>query len=139
MRRVQDVMTDEVVSCRPNETIFQAALKMKEHGVGAMPVCEGDKLMGMVTDRDLVLHGIADKRPGTETLDQIMNEELCTVDIDASMKEAEMLMTDYKVRRLPVEQEGRIQGMITIGDIAVDQESDENIGCAIREISRSAS
>jgi CBS domain-containing protein len=135
MQKIRDVMTTDVEYCTPLDNVYEVAVKMKELNVGAVPICENDKLIGMITDRDLVVRGYAEKRSGSHELTDIMSDDLITVTPDTPIQEAAQLMSEKQIRRLPVVEGNHLVGIVSLGDLAVNQMSDESAGHALSEIS----
>jgi CBS domain-containing protein len=127
---VQDVMTADPVLMPASATILAAAQKMRSAAIGDVLVLddEGGKILGIVTDRDMVVRGIADGLdPRVNTLDQICSRTLTTVSPDDSIETAERLMREKAIRRLPVVKRGRPVGIVSIGDLAIEQERDSTL------------
>ena len=101
MEKIRDIMTDEVECCTLLDNIFEVAVKMKELNVGAIPIVDKEKLVGMITDRDIVIRGVAEKHPGSTKVEDIMSKEMVTVSPETSSREAAKLMADHQIRRLP--------------------------------------
>ncbi|MEF2964566.1 CBS domain-containing protein [Paenibacillus sp. M1] len=137
MKRVSEIMTDNVVTVTPEDNVYEAAVKMKEHGTGFIPVVEkgGDKLIGVITDRDLVIRCMAEKHPGSTAVDAIMTKGIKTASRDMSVDEAAELMAEQQIRRLPVTEGDRLIGIVSIGDLAVRNIFADNAGEALSEIS----
>ncbi|MBM7552882.1 CBS domain-containing protein [Thalassobacillus pellis] len=136
MKVVRDIMTDEVSCCSPEDHLFDAATLMKEKNVGAVPICNSNhELLGMVTDRDLVIRGYAEKKPGSTSIQEVMSEKLYHVSPDASLQEASDTMAEHKVRRLPVVDQGKLVGILALGDLSVEHMSDQAAGEALERIS----
>lgn len=121
MAKVSEVMTRGVRSLTPGDTLQFAAQAMDELAVGAVPVCEGTRLVGMVTDRDITVRGTANGLPAAKAqLVQIMSGDVQWCYEDQSIEEAAQMMCDAQVRRLPVvDRENRLVGMLSLGDVAV--------------------
>ena len=136
--KVSDVMTTEVETVQMNSTLEEAASIMKVENVGAIPVVdEEDDLVGIITDRDIVVRCVAEgKDPADTSVEEVLSHELETVEPDVDVEEAARLMADKQIRRLPVCQEGELVGMISIGDLAVKAAQPEVCGVALREISQ---
>ena len=113
--KVKDVMTPRVIRVGPEEPAAVAARMLARYNVGALPVCdENGKICGMITDRDIVLRCVAaDRNPEKVPVKHIM-----TVGADMSLAAAAEKMAREQVRRLPVEERGRLCGMVTLGDLA---------------------
>jgi CBS-domain-containing membrane protein len=101
-------------------------MMMREQDVGAIPVVEDGELIGLVTDRDIVVRCIAEgKDPTDVAVDEIISGELQTIEPDADLKDARRIMADYQIRRLPVIENGALVGMVSIGDLAVKADEDK--------------
>ena len=141
MTTVADVMTRGVRSMSPQDPVVLAAQAMDELNVGVIPVCEGDKLVGMVTDRDIVVRGVAQERdPKSMKLVDVMSTNVrCAKeneDVDQVLDE----MARAQIRRMPVEdQEEHLVGIITLGDIAAKNPDDEaDVAMSLGDISSPA-
>ncbi|RXI98135.1 CBS domain-containing protein [Anaerobacillus alkaliphilus] len=137
MEHVRDVMTSNVEYCTPLDNVYEVAVKMKELNVGAIPICENDHLLGMITDRDIVIRGVAEKRPNSTRVTDIMSEHLITAEPTMSLEEAAKLMAKHQIRRLPIVENNRLVGICSLGDLAVHDGSDDDAGYALSEISES--
>ena len=139
MTTVTDVMTRNVRTMAPGDTVAAAAKAMHELNVGVIPVCEGDKLLGMVTDRDIVLRAVAKGLDGATLLSKVMSTDVRTAretdDLDAVLAD----MASRQIRRLPVlDGSKRLTGIISIGDIAVKGQDEEDVGQSLADISSPA-
>ena len=116
---VRDVMTKDVICVRQDDTVSEAARLMALHNLGALAVCTRDgRLRGMVTDRDIVLRCVAqDGDPAQMKVRKVMTRGPVSVSPEDSLKDAAARMAGQQVRRLPVEQDGRIAGMVSLADI----------------------
>ena len=132
---VKDAMTTDVELASPTHTIRQAALLMGKNYCGALPVADKDSLVGMITDRDIAVRGIAKgKGPDTSVRD-VMTDHVDYCFEDQELEEVTKNMADIKVRRLPVlNREKRLVGIISLGDIA--QAGGKKIDKALGEISK---
>ncbi|MDX8045137.1 CBS domain-containing protein [Gracilibacillus sp. S3-1-1] len=136
MKTVRDIMADNVSACKPTDTLSEAATLMKERNVGAIPVCsDNQELLGMVTDRDLVIRGYADNKDGSRQVQEVMSEHLYYVSPDVTLQDASEAMAEHQIRRLPVVANGKLAGIVSLGDLSVDDMSDEAAGRALEEIS----
>jgi CBS domain-containing protein len=135
MTTVRDVMTTNVDYCTPLDNVYEVAVKMRDLNVGAIPIVEDGRLIGMITDRDLVVRGIAEKRSGSNQVTNVMTEDLITISPDASVQEATELMARHQIRRLPVVENNKLVGIVALGDLATNQYSDESAGHALSAIS----
>lgn len=136
--KVQQVMQVDLVTVTPKTSVYEAAKLMDEENVGTVLVVgEQKKLLGMVTDRQIVTRVIAHKRDlGTTTVDEIMTKWPMTIFPESTCKEALDIMGDYGYRRLPVEKDGKLVGIISISDLApVVEFDDECISDMVKELS----
>lgn len=128
-------MTKEVETCSLLDNVYEAAVKMKENNCGAIPIVDGKRLVGIITDRDIVIRGIAEKRPPSLKIDGIMTKEVITISEDDSIYTAAKLMAEHQIRRLPVVKNGELVGIIALGDIATENRIDYQAKMALSEIS----
>ncbi|MCP8616634.1 CBS domain-containing protein [Salirhabdus salicampi] len=136
MKSVRDIMTTDVDVCTTEDNIYEAAVIMKNRDVGAVPICDREAhLIGMVTDRDLVIRGYADKKSGSTSIQEVMSDQLYSVSPDTTTQEATEIMAEKKIRRLPVVDNGKLVGIVSLGDLSLDEQSDEAAGEALEEIS----
>ena len=135
--QVKDLMNPSVVTIEPASSAALAARLISRHNVGALPVCAGDgRLRGMVTDRDIVLRCIAaEEDPAQTPVRDIMTRECATVSPGDDCREATRLMAAQQVRRLPVVEDGKLVGIITLADLARSQRFDMEAAQALGEIS----
>jgi CBS domain-containing protein len=136
---VRHVMTEAPRSLSDEMTAADAAGIMRNFDVGAVPVTRDDELIGLVTDRDLVLRVVADRQdPSAIRLGDIATASPVTISPDAKLSEARELMANHRVRRLPVVKSGELVGILSLGDLALNDRSERAVGEALEEISRSA-
>ncbi|MDQ0492203.1 MULTISPECIES: CBS domain-containing protein [Paenibacillus] len=138
MKKVQEVMTKKCVTVTPQDNIYEVAVKMKDNDTGFIPVVEkegSDKLIGVITDRDLVVRGYADKHSGSSSVDAVMTTGIRTARADMSVDQAAELMAEQQIRRLPVTEGDRLIGIVSIGDLAVRNIFADNAGEALSQIS----
>src|SRR3954469_15672601 len=119
MTRIRDVMTYDVRSVAPGDSVVVAAKAMQEMDVGVLPVCEDDQLLGVVTERDIVVRGIALDLALDTPVKEVMTSDLVTCAPDDEVEGVVQDMQDAQVRRVPVlEEQQRLVGMVTLGDLA---------------------
>ncbi|MCC3379809.1 CBS domain-containing protein [Paenibacillus farraposensis] len=138
MKKVQEVMTKKCVTVTPQDNIYEVAVKMKDNDTGFIPVVEkedNDKLIGVITDRDLVIRGYAAKHSGSTSVDTVMTTGIRTAHADMSVDQAAELMAEQQIRRLPVTEGDRLIGIVSIGDLAVRNIFADNAGEALSQIS----
>jgi len=135
METIRDIMTDNVDCCTLLDNMFEVAVKMKDLNVGAIPIVDQEKIVGMITDRDIVIRGVAEKHPGSTKVENIMSKTLVTVSPDTSSRDAAKLMAEHQIRRLPVEENGKLIGIVSLGDFAIRELTDDQAKEALTEIS----
>jgi CBS domain-containing protein len=119
---VKQAMCGEVKLAKPDQTIREAARMMAELDCGCLPVAEGDRLIGMITDRDIAVRAVAEGKSAKTPIREIMTKNVKYCFEDAELDEVAQNMADIKVRRLPVlNQEKRLVGILSLGDIAVTE------------------
>ncbi len=134
MQKVSEIMTRGIRTMAPTDTVTAAAQAMREMDVGSLPVCDGTKMLGMVTDRDIVVRAVAQERMNAP-LREIMSEGMLYCQEDDSVESALESMSRQQVRRLPVvDKDKRLVGIVSLGDLAMKSNS-ESAGEAIRDIS----
>ena len=116
--KVKDVMTKNVACISPQSTIIEAARLMQKHNIGVIPVCDATRMVGIVTDRDIVVRNIANGTGVDKEVRDIMTSDVKTVTKDMDVKDATDIMSASQIRRLPVVENNKVVGMVSIGDIA---------------------
>jgi len=135
--KVREIMTKEVGTATLDSTIEDVAAMMKEEDVGAIPVVDDGELAGIVTDRDIVIRCIAEgKAPADTTVEEILTEELHTIEPEADVEDAAQVMSERQIRRLPVVDGGELVGVISLGDIAVKDEDSQTAADSLEDISQ---
>ena len=116
---IRDAMTPNPTTVEPSTTVREAAQKMKSEGVGSLPIVEGNRLVGVVTDRDLAIRVLAEGKDAETAVSEIASKDVVTVDPQQGLEEAARLMAEHQVRRLPVcEEDGRLVGVVAQADVA---------------------
>jgi CBS domain-containing protein len=136
-KTIHDLMTSNPSTIEPDKTVADAAKLMRDEDAGLIPIVEGQKLAGTITDRDIAIRVVAEgKDPQSSTVRDVMTSRLVTVDPDQDLDEALRLMAEHQVRRLPVvEEDGRLVGIVAQADIA-KHTSDEKTGEVVQQISQ---
>ena len=134
--KVRDIMTSPVVRIRPDESVSAAARTLTQYNIGILPVCDqGGVLCGLITDRDLVIRCMAaDRLPEQTKVRDVMTKQILSVQPDMEINVAAHLMGRQQVRRLPVVENGRLCGMISLGDLANREESVMDAADALTDI-----
>ena len=138
--RCSEIMTKNVRTATRETSLREAAAIMRDSDVGAVPVVHGGVLVGIVTDRDIVVRIVAEGKDATTPIDEAMTTELFTVTPDDFVFEAIRLMGDKQVRRVPViDNNGALAGIIAMADVALEMEDEREIAETLEEISSGAS
>jgi CBS domain-containing protein len=133
---IQEAMTPNPTTVEPRTTAQEAARIMKSEDIGSLPIVEGDKLVGVITDRDIAIRVVAEGRGADTTVGEIASKDVVTVDPEQSIDEAAQLMAERQVRRLPVvEEDGKLVGILAQADIA-QTGHDALTGDTVQRISR---
>jgi CBS domain-containing protein len=134
MKKVSEVMTSDVKVVRPDESVQKAAAIMSEQDVGALPVCDGTRLKGMITDRDIAVRAVARGRGVDTPVREVMTEEVIWCSEDDDLQDLLKRMGNDQIRRVPVLDASRnLVGIVALGDLAIEQ--DHGVDDALREIS----
>jgi CBS domain-containing protein len=126
MTTVSQVMTRGARTLSPTDSVMKAAQLMDELNVGVIPVCDGDKLVGVVTDRDIVVRGVARSLDGSTKLSDVMSGHVRCATEDQAIDDVLATMSQAQIRRMPVvDGKQRLVGIVTIGDIAAKDRGDD--------------
>lgn len=137
--KVRELMTSAPSTLGPDDTCAQAATLMREQDCGSIPIVKDGKLVGIVTDRDIVVRAVAaGSDPKTTAVSRVMSADPVTVGPDADVGEAAKVMADRQVRRLPVVENGRLVGLLVTAHVARREDADD-VGETIKDISEPAS
>jgi CBS domain-containing protein len=130
--KVRDLMTPGAIGVDYHQTIAEAARTMRDWGVGAVLVVHEQSLYGLVTDRDLVVRAVAEAKGPDEAVGPLSSGDLVGVEADADAGEAVRIMREHAVRRLPVIEDGHVAGVVSLGDLALEDDP----GSALAEVSK---
>ena len=134
--RCREIMTRDVRTATREMTLQQVAAMMRDGDMGAVPVVENGRLVGIVTDRDLVIRCLADGKGASTPVSEAMTTEIFSVGPNDFVFEAVRLMGDKQVRRIPViEMDGKLAGIISMADVALETEDELEIAETLEEIS----
>lgn len=137
--KVRQVMTSSVDWVSPDTSVVEVAKLMKKVDVGSIPICEGNKLVGIITDRDIVLKVVAVGGNSSSTsAKDIMNTKVISVTADQDAHQAADLMAKNQIRRLPVLEMGNLIGIVALGDLAIERIHINEAGDALSGISQGA-
>ena len=133
---IRDVMTPNPRCVSPGDSIQNAARIMRDCDTGAVPVVDHGRPVGMVTDRDIVIRAVAEGGRLDRPVREIVTSSIVWASPDMSTREAEALMSEHQVRRLPVVEHERLVGIVSLGDIAVKEAKDRRSGDTLEHISQ---
>ncbi len=135
--KLKDIMTKDVIAVSRDTSVFDTAQIMKDKNIGAVPICTDDMdVEGIITDRDIVLRVVcAGKDPKKTRCGEVMTDRLTVGKTDMEVESALKLMGDVQVRRLPVVEDGKLVGFVSLGDMAVNSRFDSGAEEALSEIS----
>ena len=133
----RDVMTSKLCTVDADKSVAYAAKMMQKEDVGLAPIVEGDKLIGMLTDRDIAIRVVAEGRnPDQVKVHEVASKQVVTIDPQQDLDEALRIMAKHQVRRLPVvEEDGKLVGVVAQADIAREGD-DKQTGALVEEISK---
>lgn len=138
--RCREIMTSSVKTATRDTTLQEAAVIMRDGDMGSVPVVDDGKLVGIMTDRDIVIRSIADGRGASSNVGEAMTSEIFSVRPDDFVFEAIRLMGDKQIRRVPVvNEQGELAGIIAMADIALEMEDEREIAETLEEISSGSS
>jgi CBS domain-containing protein len=132
---IREVMTPNPRTVSPNDSIQNAACIMRDEDAGAVPVVDNGRAVGIVTDRDIVVRVVAEGGQLNRPVRDIVTGNLVSATPDMSTREAAELMSEHQIRRLPVVENERLVGIVSIGDLAVKEGKDGRIGDTLQHIS----
>ncbi len=143
MQTLRDVMTTEMYICSPQDPVSKAAQIMRDHNVGAVPIVDqqagGPHLLGMLTDRDICIRCVALNKPSSTACSDVMSDRKLVVGTpQMTVDEAAQLMSREQIRRLPVVDNQRLVGIVSLGDLAVRDRFTDEAGQALSDISEPA-
>ena len=133
--QIRDVMTPNPKCVLPTDSIQDTARIMRDQDTGVVPVVANGKLLGMVTDRDIVLRAVADGNSLAGPVSAVLSSKMVCATPGMTTREASLLMSEHQVRRLPVVEDDRLVGIVSIGDIAVKEGKDSRTGDTLEGIS----
>ena len=138
--KLKEVMTPGVEVIAPEATLQQAAAKMRRLNIGPLPVCDGDQLVGMLTDRDITVRAVAEGcDPTSTTVREAMTPDIAYCFDDQAIEDAIRTMERYQIRRLPIlDRDKRLVGMVSLGDLAVSSGDQRQVGETLKQVSEPA-
>jgi CBS domain-containing protein len=129
---IRELMTPDPRTVEPSATLQDAARRMSEDDIGAVLVEDGGSLAGILTDRDIVVRAVAEGRdPASTRVSDVASRDVTTLTVDQSVEDAIKIVREENVRRIPVVQDGRPAGILSIGDLAIERDT----GSALADLS----
>jgi CBS domain-containing protein len=133
--KIKDVMTPHPSTVSLDDTIQTAARIMRAEDTGVVPVVENGRVLALVTDRDIVVRVVAEGGQPTRTVRDVATNDVVSASPDMSTSDARQLMGQHQIRRLPVVENGRLVGIVSLGDLAVKEGKDGRVGETLESIS----
>lgn len=134
--KIRELMSRDVRTVSSDTTLKDAANIMSAIDIGSIPVLDNNELVGIVTDRDIVLRAVAKGQDPNQKISNVMTKDPKTVSSDTEVHEAADIMAKGQIRRLPVVDEGNLVGIVAIGDLAVEGKYEDEAGEALHDISK---
>ncbi|MGI6227308.1 MAG: CBS domain-containing protein [Peptococcales bacterium] len=135
--KVRDIMTKNVAQIGPDASVYDAAMLMQQNNVGSIPVCDKSGVVGIVTDRDIVVRNVVTgSDPKSTPVSSIMTPNVTTITPDIEIDRLGDIMACKQVRRIPVVENNTLVGIVALGDLAVDKRFDVEASQALTEISK---
>lgn len=135
--KVKEIMTKDVAYIKPDTTVIEAAKLMQQYNVGSIPVCDRTGVVGMVTDRDIVVRNvITGTDPQSTPVSNIMTTKVATVTSDTDVDQLSDIMSKNQIRRIPVVDNNTLVGIVALGDLAADRRFDFEASDTLTDISK---
>lgn len=129
-------MTKDIATLRSDDTIERAARLMKQYDVGSLPVCTDDKIIGIITDRDIAVRSVAPGQVSNQRVRDVMSTNLVVGNPDMDVHDAASIMSDRQIRRLPVVENNSLVGIVSLGDISLEPTAKNSAEDALKNISK---
>ena len=133
--KIRDIMTKDIATLRSDDTIERAARLMKQYDVGSLPVCTDDKIIGIITDRDIAVRSVAPGQVSNQRVRDVMSTNLVVGNPDMDVQDAARIMSDRQVRRLPIVENNSLVGIVSLGDISLEPTARNSAEDALKNIS----
>lgn len=133
--KIRDIMTKDIATLRSDDTIERAARLMKQYDVGSIPVCTDDKIIGIITDRDIAVRSVAPGQASNHIVKDVMSTNLVVGNPDMDVQDAASIMSDRQIRRLPIVENNSLVGIVSLGDISLEPTALNSAEEALKNIS----
>lgn len=138
--KIKDIMTKTIVSVKPEDSVEHAAKIMKEYDVGSVPVCNGDEIIGIITDRDIAIRSCAGGEDiNNQDVRGIMSSNPVLCEPNMEVEDVARIMSERQIRRLPVVENSSLVGIVSLGDLAIEPHANNKAGEALTNISEPCS
>ena len=135
--KVKDIMSKEIASVKSDDSIASAARLMKQYNVGSIPVCSQDKIVGIITDRDIAVRSVAAGQDvSKQKVRDIMTTDPTVGSPEMNVNDAAQIMSDRQIRRLPIVENNSLVGIVALGDISLEPIYSDNAEEALKDISK---
>ncbi len=134
--KLKDIMSVDIAKVNSNDSIEKVAQLMKQHNIGSVPVCKNNSVVGIVTDRDIAIRSVASGKTTQQTVNEVMTQNPITGNPDMDVHDAAKIMGQKQIRRLPVVDNNSLVGMVSLGDISVEPNLQDNAEQALTNISK---
>ncbi len=135
--KVRDIMTKDIASLRSDDSLEHAAQLMKQYNCGSLPVCTQDKLIGIITDRDITVRSVATGEDVShKRVGDVMTNDVVFANPETDVNDAAKIMSDRQIRRLPVVENNSLIGIVALGDISLEPACQESAEDALKNISK---
>lgn len=133
--KVREIMSTDIACLKSEDTVERAAQLMKQYNVGSIPVCTHDRIIGIVTDRDIAVRSVASGEDCRQNIGDIMSKDIVVGSPEMDVRDAARIMSDRQIRRLPIVENNSLVGIVALGDISLEPESQSSAEQALRNIS----
>lgn len=133
--KVKEIMSKDIASLRSDDSVERAAQLMKQYNCGSIPVCTQDKIIGIVTDRDIAVRSVAAGNTTSQKVGDIMTGEVVFGSPEMDVNDAARLMSDRQIRRLPIVENNSLIGIVALGDISLEPACQDSAEDALKNIS----
>ena len=134
--KVRDIMSKDIACLRSDDTVERAAQLMKQYNCGSIPVCTDDKIIGIVTDRDIAVRSVASGQDTHQRVGDIMTKDVIFANPETDVNDAARIMSDRQIRRLPVVENNSLIGIVALGDISLEPACQDCAEDALKNISK---
>ncbi|MFD2371954.1 CBS domain-containing protein [Brevibacillus sp. GCM10020057] len=139
-RTLREIMTKDIATVTLKDNVYEVACKMRDWNVGVIPVVdEKNDVIGIITDRDIVIRGLAEKHEGSTATEVVMTRDIVLGRPDMTVDEAAKIMAQHQIRRLPVVENGKLVGIVALADMAIRQVHHDEASDALQRISEPTS